>query len=365
MPVWTEAQPRSSARSRALIGAGSVMLVALIGAIDYWSGTEIAITIFYLVPIALGAWFVGSRTGYALALLGASAWLLADLYGGHPYSSPIVPPWNAIVSLAFFLLTAWALAARRRTEQRLVELMDIKSELTSMVSHELRTPLSCIKEGIDIVADGSCGELNAQQQTHLRTAKRNVDRLARLLDQVLTFQKLEARRMYVEIENADIGRLARQALEEFELPARKKGLSLALELAPKLPQVACDRDKIAQVLGNLLSNAVKFCDHGAIRVRVARLDGHVRVEVADQGPGIPAEDLERVFHGFTQLAQEPGKHVEGTGLGLAIAQQIVELHGGRIGVDSRPGAGATFHFTLPVREKVATERFVAALARGA
>ncbi len=361
MPAWTDPQARASARARALGIAALVLLVALIGAIDYWSGNEIAITVFYLIPISLGAWFIGPRTGNGLALLSAAVWLLADLYGGRPYQSPIIPPWNAVVSLAFFLITAYALSARKRTERRLLELMDIKSELTSMVSHELRTPLTCIKEGIDIVADGTSGPLNPEQRAHLQTAKRNVDRLARLLDQVLTFQKLEAHRVDLVIEPVDLNRLVQQAAEGFDLPARRKGVALVLQLAHGLPLVACDPDKVSQVLSNLLSNALKFTEQGQIRVSTQARQNAVRVLVQDQGPGIPEADLERVFQGFTQLATDSGRPAEGTGLGLAIAQQLVELHGGRIGVESQAGRGSTFHFTLPVHEQAAAARFVAAL----
>ena len=158
--------------------AAFVALVALIGVCDYLTGTEVALTVFYLIPIALGAWYVGPRTGRMLAFLSAGAWLLADVYGGHLYQSPIIPPWNAAVCLAFFLIIAATTSVRQRSERRLRELMAIKSEFTSMVSHELRTPLACIKEGIDIVADGSCGPLSAGQETHLRTA--NADMVAAL-----------------------------------------------------------------------------------------------------------------------------------------------------------------------------------------
>src|SRR5690349_10654535 len=107
--------------------AALALLVVLIGALDYWSGTEIALTVAYLVPIALGAWLVGPRTGQALALLSAAAWLLADLYGGHPYQSPVIPPWNAVVNLVFFSIASAALSARRKSERRLRELMAAQS----------------------------------------------------------------------------------------------------------------------------------------------------------------------------------------------------------------------------------------------
>src|SRR5258706_3255742 len=361
MPASTESGARLSARAQVALTAALTLLVAIIGALDCWSGNEIALTIFYLIPISLGAWFVGPRTGNYLALLSAGVWLLADLYGGRSYDRRILRPWNALVSLAFSLIPAYPLSARKRTERRLLELLDIKSELTSMVSHELRTPLTCVKEGIDIVADGTAGPLNSAQRMHLQTAKRNVDRLARLLDQVLTFQKFDAHRVELVVEPPDLKHLVQQAAEGFDLPARKKGVLLVLDLAHGLPLVACDTDKISQVLSNLLSNALKFTEDGQIDVRTEPRQNSVRVLVHDQGPGIPSADLERVFQGFTQLATDSGRPVQGTGLGLAIAQQIVELHGGRIGVESVAGCGATFHFTLPVHEQAPAARFIAAL----
>jgi len=338
--------PPGSAAARALLSVGLFALVALIGMVDYWTGTELAFSIFFLIPIALAAWFVGPRTSGALAGASSVAWFLADRYGGFPYSTPTIAYWNAAVGLGFFLIIAATLSARRRTERRIVELMNVKSEFTSMVSHELRTPLTCIKEGIAIVLDGSPGPLNEAQQAHLSTAKRNVDRLARLLDDVLAFQKLEARRVELVLAPCDLGALVRQAVADFALAAERRGLALVLEVDEALPRVRCDADRVRQALDNLLGNALKFGARGPIRVRVERVPDGVRVAVQDRGLGIRAEDLPKLFHGFSQLATEASKR-EGTGLGLAIVRQIVELHGGRVGVESAPGTGSTFHFTLP------------------
>lgn len=316
--------------------------------VDYWTGTEFVVSIFFLIPIALGAWFVGPRTSLALAILSALALLLADLYGGYRYSSWTVPYWNGAVGLGFFIVVSATLSARKQAEERIRELMNIKSEFTSMVSHELRTPLTCIKEGIDIVSDGSSGALNARQHEHLQTARRNVDRLARLLNDVLTLQSLDARRLDLCFEACDVNRLVSDTVEEFALPAQKKSLELATELAPGLPPVSCDPDRIAQVLNNLVGNALKFTDHGRIVVRTERTGGGVRVSVQDQGVGIASEDFAKLFQEFSRLPNEATQRVEGTGLGLAIARRLVELHGGRLDVQSRPGLGSTFRFTLPV-----------------
>jgi signal transduction histidine kinase len=348
MRVRAEDELRWTAWSRAPLIAALVLLVAFIGLLDYWTGTEITFSIFFLIPIALGAWFVGPRTSISLAVLSAAAWLLADLYGGFPYSSRTIPFWNGAVGLSFFLIIAATLSARKRAERRILELMNIKSEFVSHVSHEIRTPLTCIQEGIEIVMDQTSGPLNPVQHAHLQTAKRNIDRLARLLNDVLSYQKLDARRMELSLEPCDLDRLVAQAVEEFTLPARKKGLELVWERAARLPPVSCDADRISQVLCNLLSNALKFSDHGRILVRTESTPGAVHVAIEDQGVGIPEGGFERIFQGFVQLSTPPGARREGTGLGLSIARRIIELHGGRLGGESRPGRGSIFRFTLPV-----------------
>jgi signal transduction histidine kinase len=336
---------RLSPRAAIALGAGLLALTALIGMLDFLTGTEIAFSIFFLIPIGLGAWFLGAWAGYALSTVSSVAWLAAELGGGHVYSHPAFPYWNAGAGLGFFLIISMAISARRRTERRILELMNVKSEFVSMVSHELRTPLTCIKEGIDIVSDGSCGPLGDEQHEHLRTAKRNVDRLVRLLNNVLDYQKLEVRgdrRL-----RCDLNRLCLQAVEEYRLTASRKGLTLEAALEPDLPVVSGDPDRIVQVLGNLLSNAIHFSDVGGLRITTARVAEGVRVAVQDTGPGIAPEDLPRLFQAFSQLPPAPGKRRIGTGLGLVISRSIVEAHGGRMEVESTPGRGSTFAFVLP------------------
>ena len=357
MPVAIEPWMRS-AGGRRIAAAALVLLVGLIGAVDYWTGVEVLLTIFYLLPISLGAWYVGRETGILLSVLSAIAWLLADLYGGHHYLSPVIPPWNAGVCLGFFLIISLAISARRRTERRLLELMEVRSRFTAMVSHELRTPLTCIKEGIDIVADGTCGALNAEQSAHLDTAKRNVDRLARLLDQVLAHKQLESGRIQPRLRRVELDVLVGQVLDTFALPAQKKGLVLSADFGTGREPLELDPDLVCQVLANLVGNAIKFCERGRVLVRTQRLEAEVLVSVEDQGPGIDPGEAARLFQHFSRLPERSGRHTEGTGLGLAIAREIVALHRGRIWVESEPGRGASFRFTLaaPARAAVAVRQ---------
>ena len=245
----------------------------------------------------------------------------------------------------------WDITSRRKAEEKANEAVKIKSEFTSMVSHELRTPLTAIKEGIAIVLDGSAGSVNDEQKDFLDTAKRNVDRLARLINDVLDFQKLEAGRVDFNIEKDDLNEIVRNVQKEMGYLTKQKGLDFILNLDEKLPKASFDRDKIVQVLANLINNAVKFTDKGSITITTDREGNAVRVSVKDTGTGIAKEDMPKLFHKFEQLTKGTYRKTGGTGLGLAISKGIITGHKGKIWAESKPGRGATFYFILPIEER--------------
>ncbi|HOX09509.1 MAG TPA: ATP-binding protein [Candidatus Omnitrophota bacterium] len=227
----------------------------------------------------------------------------------------------------------------------------IKADFTSMVSHELRTPLTAIKEGISLVLDGTTGPLNKNQEEFLSIAKRNVDRLARLINDVLDLQKLESGKMVFSLAPEDINGAVREVYDTMITMARDKALDIVLELSEGIPKVVFDRDKIIQVLANLVNNAVKLTDKGRITVRTEIKDGLLRVTVKDEGPGIRKEDLPKLFRRFEQLEKGTERRTGGTGLGLAISKDIIERHGGTIWAESEFGQGASFIFTIPIVER--------------
>ncbi len=255
----------------------------------------------------------------------------------------------------FLLFIAWARTdvRRRRAEGHVIEaeVMEMRTNFISVVSHELRTPMTSIKEGIDIVLDGDAGPLTEEQTDFLQTSKRNVDRLARLINNVLDFQKLESGHMEMSVHEHDLNALVVEVIGSFDSLAKKKGLTLAHRLNASLPPVSCDRDMITQVLSNLLSNAIKFTERGAVTITTERQDNIVRLAVCDQGPGIPPADVARLFQAFSQLSTGGFRKTGGTGLGLAISKQIIEKHRGKIGVESVEGQGATFFVLLPIQER--------------
>lgn len=238
--------------------------------------------------------------------------------------------------------------AMREAKEKIQQSANIKSEFTSMVSHELRTPLTIIKGSIDLVLGGIDGPVNPQQVKHLAMAKRNIDRLARLINDVLDFQKLEVGRMEFERQPIDMNELAHKLIDEFVIPAKKKGLDIKGELSEQLPLAIGDIDKVSQVLVNFLNNAIKFSERGQIVVATKGMENGVQIEVRDQGVGIKEDDLSKLFQSFSQLNTGGSRSTGGTGLGLAIAKKIIEGQGGRIGVESVCGRGSTFWFTLPL-----------------
>jgi two-component system phosphate regulon sensor histidine kinase PhoR len=260
------------------------------------------------------------------------------------------------------------------TQERALERM--KSEFISNVSHELRTPMTSIKNAINIVLDRTAGELNANQEKFLAIAMRNIDRLARLINDVLDFSKLESGAANLKIQPVDLAKLIDNVFISTQAHAQQKRIALNKKLAPALPKISADSDKVEQVLVNLLNNALKFTPEGGqitiaaesgkvpsgrppayrsgrIEARERGEAGHegVRVSVIDTGVGIAPEHIDSIFDRFKQIEHSRTTKTEGTGLGLSICKKIVELHGGMIGVESAPAAGSKFWFTLPVEGK--------------
>jgi len=237
---------------------------------------------------------------------------------------------------------------RKRAEEKLNETMQIKSRFISMISHELRTPLSSVKQGIDIVLDEVVGKINEIQKSFLDIAKRNIDRLARLINDILDFQAIEAGKMRLDMQQDCIGTVAREVHKSMVSIAKQKGIDLTVELEDNLPKAIFDCDKITQVLVNLVSNAIKSIpDRGKAHIQVQRYGEELTMRVKDTGIGIPKKDLSKIFDQFYRV-QSANKPIEGTGLGLAIVKRIVTMHRGRIEVDSEVGRGTTFTVFLPL-----------------
>jgi len=244
---------------------------------------------------------------------------------------------------------------RKKVEEELKETMEMKSQFISTVSHELRTPMTSMKEAITIVSDEVAGKINKDQKHFLDIAKRNIERLARLINEVLDFQKLSANKMKFDMDEHDVEAVVNEACHTMAPHAKKKKVELFVEIDDDLPKVRYDSDKIVQAITNLISNAIKFTpEKGRVSVCVNRKDEDLVMSVSDTGMGMPKEALPRIFDQFYQV-HKPAQQIKGTGLGLAIVKKVVEVHGGRIEVESELNQGTTFTIFLPLNTPAAEE----------
>jgi PAS domain S-box-containing protein len=251
-----------------------------------------------------------------------------------------------------FLHLARDITEKKRYEQRLKELDQMKSAFVSNVSHELRTPLTAIKASADNMLDRLLGDLNEKQVGYLTRIKSNTDRLARLINDLLDLSTIEAGKINLRLMNLPLVALVREATESLRPVATEKLIHLRVVSADPRAIAWADRDKVIQVLMNLIGNALKFTPlRGKVTVAVTRNDpAWMQISVADSGPGIPVEEVNNVFGRFYQIDQAGKQKTQGTGLGLAISKALVEMHGGKIWVESELGKGSAFCFTLPAEQ---------------
>lgn len=235
------------------------------------------------------------------------------------------------------------------------ELEEMKNKFISNVTHELRTPLAAIKESVNLLLDKMVGPVSEEQDKVLSIAKRNIQRLARLIDNVLDISKLEAGRMELKVASFRLDDFVNHNVKTFDAWAKSKVITLETKLPPEPVQLELDQDRMSQVMTNLIGNAMKFTPQGGritVEAKWAALGENdtvqaLEISVADTGPGIPEQEREKIFQKFSQGSAKPVDKISGTGLGLSISKEIVELHGGRIWVTSEEGVGSKFSFIVP------------------
>jgi signal transduction histidine kinase len=224
-----------------------------------------------------------------------------------------------------------------------------KSQFLANMSHELRTPLNAILGYTELILDRIYGEAPGRMQQVLERVQANGRHLLGLINDVLDLAKIEAGQLALSLADYSMHEVVQSVVVAVEPLATAKRLAFKSDVASDLPRGRGDERRIAQVLLNLVGNAIKFTDAGEVAVKAAASNGSFTVAVSDSGPGISAADQARIFDEFQQADSSPTKTKGGTGLGLAIAKRIVEMHKGRIWVESVPGEGSTFSFSLPVR----------------
>jgi signal transduction histidine kinase len=226
------------------------------------------------------------------------------------------------------------------------EIDRLKSEFISTASHELRTPLTSVQMGVHLLLEGAAGELTGKQQEVLEACREDCERLERLMRALLDLSRIESGAERPNPAPLRATDLVRSAAERLRPQVESRGIALRMDVQPDVPAVFADRAQIERVITNLVTNAVRYTARGGeIHITAAEHNkGTLAVSVSDTGRGIPPEYLPRIFDKFVQVPNAPSG---GAGLGLAISQHIIEAHGGQISVQSEPGRGSTFTFTLP------------------
>ncbi|UCD69158.1 MAG: GAF domain-containing protein [Betaproteobacteria bacterium] len=223
-----------------------------------------------------------------------------------------------------------------------------KSQFLANMSHELRTPLNAILGYTELISDGIYGDVPEKIGGVMERVQASGQHLLGLINDVLDLSKIEAGQLKLSVDEYSFSDIVQSVISGVESLAAEKKLKLVTDLAPELPVGRGDERRLAQVLMNLVGNAIKFTEEGEVSVRVTAPDSTFVTSVSDTGPGISREQQEMIFEEFQQVDSSSTRKKGGTGLGLAIAKRIVELHGGQIWVESEPGKGSTFSFSLPV-----------------
>ncbi|MGC8825795.1 MAG: sensor histidine kinase [Anaerolineae bacterium] len=337
---------------RPLLATALDALVATI-AVYLNGGYHSAFFILYLFVLITVAFYFNVVTSIVLANISGFLYVLACVLSPAGLSAP----WAVyLVSTKLVLLLVVALVTSLLLEQLRHEhmqttreraLAEAQATFVSMVSHELRTPLTCIKSSVEMLqALEEVGAPAEERGMLLQTIADHTARLEGLVNDLLNVTKLEAGQMSLTLQPTDLAELLRRIALAYRSMLAQKEQVLYLELDEELPRVWVDRKGIEQIVGNILSNAHKFSPAGtSITLRLYRRSDQACISVQDQGPGIPEDEQERIFDKFYVGRQQRA----GVGLGLYIARRLAELHGGRIIVESKPGAGSTFTLCLPIR----------------
>ena len=300
-----------------------IILILVIGSLDHITGSELSFSVFYLIPIAMVAWFVGDRRiAIMIAIFGSVVWLVVDNLGGQTYSVALIPFWNASVRLGFFLIVVFALSSLRMANER-------REELGQFIVHDLRAPLSNTLSGLSLLLDISEDSLDPLQKDIVQISLASCNRMLTLVNSLLDLAKLES--------------------EQGLAMAKRGEVHMVSELEAGVENILADSDLVVRVLVNILSNALKFSPTGGtVRIRaVDHEDNQVAIHIRDEGSGIPKEWADKVFNKFAQVdAKKQGKII-GTGLGLTFCRLAVEAQHGRIWLTSDVGQGTTVSFTLP------------------
>ncbi len=260
---------------------------------------------------------------------------------------------NGIIFLLFcifgYLLIRGVFREIRRREE-LERISRAKTEFISITSHQLRTPLTVIKGYLSMILEGVYGEVSEKVKKVLENIYLANERLIKLVNSFLNVSKIELGKLELELERTDIAEVIESVLKEMEVGAREKNLYLRFEKPKEVPKILVDKEKIREIILNLVDNAIKYTQRGGIEIKLQIIDSRLQIVVSDTGEGLTKEEKEKLFESFSRGSAGQKYWVEGAGIGLYVAKRIVELHQGKIWVESEgKGKGSTFYVELPIK----------------
>lgn len=351
-------------------GAGSAIFVTLT---PQWIYT-LSLTAFEIAIVLFGTYGVGAlcvaayrnKLGGRLFLFGFLVFFATTINDILSQQMIVSTGQYSAIGLFVFILSQAFLLSRRFAEafvqvedlsrnlenqnERLQAIDKIKDEFLANTSHELRTPLHGMIGLAESLLQGAGGQLPPGAERSLGMIISSGRRLNSLVGDILDFQKLRYRDITLQIRSIDLSALADLVIAVSTPLIRHKPIDIRNEIDARIPAVAADENRLQQILHNLIGNAVKFTSEGSVTLSAVQSDGMVEVSVTDTGPGIPSDKHDIIFQSFEQADSSTEREYGGTGLGLSITRHLVELHGGRISVESSPGQGARFFFTLPLSD---------------
>src|SRR2546428_1718962 len=326
---------------KGLIAGCSFALVVLIWLLAVLTPPDLALSVFYIVPIALTAWYVGRRTAVATATAGAALWAFAEVLS-RPDVSYWIHAWNGLTRWVIFLALGVLTTLLVREREKLRTIDRQREEALNFVAHELRSSVVSIEEGVPSVLRAS---LDVEQRRTLVLLLRQAHSLKRFAEDVLAVGRLERGKLELTRQPLDLSELAAQAARDSTDPDR-----IQLVLPTDAVPVDADAGRLRLAVEHLISNALKYSPTGSgVFVRVASADGRAQMDVRDDGIGFAESDRETLFEKYGRVRNMRTVNVLGVGLGLYVTRLLVEAHGGSVNAKSvGPGLGSTFTIVLPI-----------------
>jgi signal transduction histidine kinase len=324
-----------SGRYRAWLYPGLVALLAAITWVDYVTGYELGLFIFYFIPVGLAAWFGSRAAGLVFAVASAACWYAADRLALHPYQHALLIYWETFMRLVSYFTTALTLSSIRKHVQD-------REDLLRIVSHDLRAPLGAVV-GQARILRRQAGE-DAWTVARADAILRAANRMDAMVEDLLDGARFEAGRLRLALEEVDLAAFLGELLGRMGASLEVERVELALPESGSMT-VRADPRRLERVILNLLSNALKYAPEGKVRLEVRSRSGWATLSVVDEGPGIHPDDLRHLFQRFYRGRATPTP--DGIGLGLYGARVLVEAHGGTLTVTSEVGKGSTFRVELP------------------